>query len=207
MKFEISASLMAGGFTQEAIDKVQYADRIHIDIMDGQFVENKTIGAAEVACLKSKKPKDAHLMIVEPEKHIDKFARTGVSRISFHAETTENPIELISKIKSYKIEAGLAIDAETPVQKIIPFLDKADFVLVMSVKAGKGGQNFMPESLQKIRLIKEKCPKIIIEIDGGINNKTAKLAIKAGATVLVSGSYLFKGNIEQNVRELKKIES
>ncbi len=207
MKIQVSASIMAGKFSQVAVDKAQVCDRIHVDIMDGKYVDNKTIGSDEVSSIRSRIPIDAHLMVEDPVSWIKNLAGTGVSRISFHAETVETAEDgenILSLIRSHGIEAGIAIDAYTLVEKAEDLLGKADFVLVMSVKAGKGGQRFMPSSLNKITTIRESFPDLDIEIDGGIDPETAPGAIKAGANILVSGSYLFKGDFNKNISVLRK---
>tara|TARA_Y100000310_G_C20297539_1_gene630149 strand:- start:115 stop:699 length:585 start_codon:yes stop_codon:yes gene_type:complete len=194
---------MANGFSQKSVDLAQSADSIHIDVMDGKFVENRIISAEEVAKLKSNIPKEVHLMVLEPENYIEDFAKAGVERISFHIETAYNPEKVISLMEFHELETGIAISPETDVDDILKYLDSVDFVVVMSVHPGKSGQVFIEKSLEKIRLIRSSFPLIDIEVDGGINVKTAKLAIEAGANILVSGSFIYSGNPDENIGELR----
>jgi len=192
----IAPSILSADFgklNEEIASVAKYADLIHCDVMDGCFVPNITFGNEVIKCIKSAKPLDVHLMIVKPEKHIEAFAKCNekISMISFHLEATKQPKKIIKEIKDFGIKAGIAIKPKTPLKKILLFLDCLDFVLIMTVEPGFGGQKFMQSMLPKIKELRELAPDIDIEVDGGINAKTAKLAVKAGANILVSGSYIF----------------
>ncbi|MBU1201726.1 MAG: ribulose-phosphate 3-epimerase [Nanoarchaeota archaeon] len=200
---KISVSILAANFSQEAIDRASSADMIHFDVMDGEFVPKKTIWSDEVAELKTTLIKDVHLMIENPEEYVEEFIDAGAERIAFHVEATDNPEAVIGLIQSKGIKAGITLNPETPIEKIVDFLDSVDFVLIMSVRPGEGGQSFMNESLEKIKMIKKAYPKLEIEIDGGINAETAKLAKEAGVDTLVVGTFIFSGEPKERIRELR----
>ncbi len=187
------------------------ADILHVDVMDGRFVPNITIGIPVVESLKkvTELPLDVHLMIVEPEKYIPEFIKAGANWLSFHFEATVHHHRTVEQIKELGAKAGIVINPSTPVsflEEILPFLD---FVLVMSVNPGFGGQKFIPTSLEKIRKLKslkEKLNKnLLIEVDGGIKVSNVESVVKAGADVIVAGSAIFKGDISSNVRAFKEI--
>ena len=179
-----------------------HADLLHFDVMDGCLVPNLSFGfpvleaVAKVAAI----PLDVHLMIVNPDKYIERFAKAGASLISFHLEAADeagkDAGEYIALARSCGVKAGLAIDPDVPVERLFPFIPDVDFFLVMSVFAGFGGQKFMPSALDKVEYLKRKRQErgldFLIEIDGGINGETGILAKEAGCDVLVAGSYLFK---------------
>ena len=171
-----------------------HAGLIHVDVMDGEFVANKTFPAEVVATLKSSLPLDVHLMVAHPEEKIESYAEAGAAILSIHFESFQNPDEIpavLEKIRSLGCKAGISINPDTSVEKIIPFTDKVDMVLIMGVFPGKSGQKFMPEVLSKIKKIRELNPDLDIEIDGGITPETAPLAAAAGANILVAGSSVF----------------
>ncbi len=174
------------------------ADWIHIDVMDGHFVPNLTIGAPVVKALKrvTSLPLDVHLMISDPEKYIDDFAKAGSDIITFHYEAAETRIdEITDKIKSYGIKAGLSIKPKTPVSAIKKYTDKSDLILIMTVEPGFGGQKFMPDCAEKIEELKLFYKNdLIIEVEGGINYKTAAFCKEKGANALVAGNYIFSSN-------------
>ena len=178
----------------------QYADLFHLDIMDGSFVPNISYGfpIVEAIAKMAEKPLDVHLMIVNPEKYVERFAKAGASMISFHYEAAlENSGNVIALIQELGVKAGIVINPDCPVQAIFPYLDKVDFVLIMSVFAGFGGQKFIPESLERIRLVKEELkrihrPDVPVEVDGGIGPANASQVVAAGADILVAGSSVFK---------------
>lgn len=184
------------------------ADYMHIDVMDGHFVPNITLGAPVVKCIKKATtvPFDVHLMISEPLKYIDDFAAAGADIITFHTEC-DSPIgETIDKILSHGIKASLTVKPATPVEDILPYLDKLSMVLVMTVEPGFGGQGFMEDMMPKVAKLRKEINRrgldCEIEVDGGINEKTIAIAAKAGADVFVSGSALFsspdrKGTMEK----------
>ncbi|MFO8062698.1 MAG: ribulose-phosphate 3-epimerase [bacterium] len=182
-------------------------DMLHLDVMDGNFVENITFGPKVIKTIKkcTDKKLDAHLMIADPEKYADDFIDAGVSYISFHIETVSDPRKLIEHISSRGVKPGLAVNPPTDIKTVEPYLPVIDYVLVMSVNPGFAGQSFISGVLEKVRYLKKKQDKLnfSIEIDGGINSETAKEAVSAGAQWLVTGSYFFKHqNLSEAVRQL-----
>lgn len=173
------------------------ADYMHIDVMDGHFVPNITLGAPVVKCIKkaTKVPFDVHLMISDPLKYIDDFAAAGADIITFHTECDSPIEETIDKILSHGIKASLTVKPATPVEEILPYLDKLAMVLIMTVEPGFGGQSFMEDMMPKVSRLREEIDRrglnCEIEVDGGINEKTIAIAAKAGADVFVSGNALF----------------
>ncbi len=186
------------------------ADALHIDIMDGHFVPNLTLGPKAVAAVNRATDLflDVHLMIYNPFEYIERFAEAGADRITFHVEATEQVDETIEYIRKCNVEVGLAFRPETTESMIPGYLDKCDLILIMTVNPGFGGQSFMPEMLEKIRFTREMIDRLKfepgkrpphIQVDGGIDNQTGKLSVEAGANVLVSGTYLF-GELEMAPR-------
>ena len=169
-----------------------FSDMFHVDVMDGNFVDNLTIGAPVVKWIETEVPLDCHLMINHPHKYIKDFAEAGAAYITIHAEASLHLSDDIRKIKDAGCRAGVALNPATPVDKLSKVLPMLDMVLVMSVYPGFGGQAFMPEVLDKVRWLREHYPNLDIQIDGGINDQTAGLAKEAGANVLVAGSYILK---------------
>ena len=181
-----------------------FCDWFHVDVMDGNFVPNLTIGPVVVAGIKTKRPLDCHLMINNPHLYIQAYAAAGASAITIHVEASKHVMADIEKIKKAGCRAGLALNPETPVEKISKFLPHVDMVLVMSVHPGFGGQKFMPEVIKKVRWLRQHYPNLDIEIDGGIDDKIASLAVKAGANILVAGSYILKNkNPRKAVEKLR----
>ena len=171
---------------------------IHIDVMDNQFVPNLTIGPPVVKSLRKHTDKflDVHMMVVNPEKLVEPFARAGADGITFHIEATDNPDELISLIRSTGKQVGISLKPGTPLSTIEPYLDKVDLVLIMSVEPGFGGQGYLEGSSEKIKELKlrlnEMClDRVIIEVDGGVKLNNMKEIVDAGADVLVAGSAVF----------------
>lgn len=199
MSIIISPSLLSADFAnlERDILKVEAcgADWLHIDVMDGHFVPNITIGVPVVKSIKkvSSTPLDVHLMIENPAKYIEAFKEAGADIITFHYEACENKIlEVIAKIKSQGMKAGLSIKPKTPAGEILPFLKYLDLVLVMTVEPGFGGQSFIHDCAQKLPIIKQNAPEdLIIQVDGGINNVTARICTSLGANSLVAGNYIF----------------
>lgn len=193
-KILIAPSILSADFGKlnSEIEAVEpYSDLIHVDVMDGLFVPNITFGQAVLKKIKSEKPLDVHLMIAEPEKFVKEFAAAGAKIISFHVEASKDAKKTIALIREAGARPALAVKPKTPLETIESFLGDVDFVLIMTVEPGFGGQGFMKEMLQKIRELRRKKPEIDIEVDGGINSETAKLAAEAGANVLVAGSAIF----------------
>ena len=187
------------------------ADFVHVDVMDGKFVDNKTYSIGEVLKLSNcmKKPMDVHLMVNNPKKYIEKLALLNVEYITFHYESVKNIEDVIDLIHNCGLKAGISIKPSTNASEIINYLDKLDLVLVMSVEPGKSGQSFMNSVLYKIeslkKVIDEKGYKTIISVDGGINEETARLVKDKGADMVVSASFLHDGDMLSKVNLLKEI--
>lgn len=190
------------------------SDLIHVDVMDGHFVPNITFGPGQIAHMRSKKPFDVHLMIEHPERYVERFAEAvkravgarnyAKSFLVVHEEVLDKPAGVLAMIKKMGMRAGIAINPATPWEVVIPVLPLVDMVLCMTVQPGFGGQKFISSVLQKVRKLRAMKPKLLIEVDGGINDKTAKLCIKAGANVLVAGNYVFASR--NRVRALKLLK-
>lgn len=183
------------------------ADMLHIDVMDGHFVPNITLGAPIVKCIRksSTLPFDVHLMISDPYKYIPDFVNAGSDIITFHAEADSDIEKTIDLILASGKKAGLSVKPKTPVEAVYPYLDKLSMVLVMTVEPGFGGQSFMESTMPKIEAIRKINPDIDIEVDGGINPETIKIAARAGANVFVAGSAVFKSeNPAQTIALLKQ---
>ncbi len=213
---QISPSILSADFSQlgSEIKRLEDggADMIHVDVMDGHFVPNLTIGPPVIKALRNQSSLkfDVHLMISPVHKYIDAYANAGADIITIHPEATENLENSIKKIKELKKKAGVSLNPETKIDVITNFLEQIDLVLIMSVNPGFGGQKFMPEVLTKIKdlkkIQKDKNLSFDIEIDGGINFDNCKIAIEAGANILVSGTTVFKsnnGDIKKNINLLK----
>jgi ribulose-phosphate 3-epimerase len=195
-KILIAPSILSADFSKlgEEIGAVEAAgaDWIHVDVMDGHFVPNITIGPVVVKSIRpvTKLPLDVHLMIRNPEKYVESFAKAGSDIITFHAEVDEDPKEIIRLIKYFKRKAGVSIRPKTDLKKIAPILPMVDMVLVMTVEPGFAGQEFMRDCLPKITELRKVFRKEI-EVDGGLNASTASEVIEAGANVIVAGSSVF----------------
>lgn len=213
---QIAPSLLAADFLhlEKDVQTVnRHADIFHLDIMDGSFVPNISFGFPVVEAVASlaEKPMDVHLMIVHPEKYIPRFARLGAAMISFHYEAAlEESAATLDLIRENGAKAGIVINPDCPVEKIFPYLGQADFVLLMSVFAGFGGQKFIPETLDRIRAVREELkrigrPHVDIEVDGGVSPANAGELARAGATILVAGSAVFKAQDPAEViRQMKQ---
>ena len=186
------------------------ADMVHLDVMDGMFVTNISFGLPVIASLRKNTDIffDVHLMIEKPERYIERFIEAGADLVTFHYEASSDPGYVLDMIHSYGKMAGISIKPGTPVEDIYPFLDKCDLVLVMTVEPGYGGQSFIPHTLDKVRILRNEIDKrglnIDIQVDGGINEDTAKKVKEAGANNLVAGSYVFKSADRKNTIELLK---
>ena len=213
---KISPSILSADFSKlgsqiQDLEKAQ-ADLIHIDVMDGHFVPNITIGPEVINKLRkyTSLPFDVHLMISPVHRFIENFAQAGADIITIHPEATNDLISSIKKIKSYNKKAGISLNPETSVNKVLPVLNLIDLVLVMSVNPGFGGQKFMEETLEKVKILRKEIDSkkfgVQIEIDGGINFENSKMAKEAGVDILVSGTTIFKengGNLKKNIQLLK----
>lgn len=210
----ISPSILSADFSKlgSEISRLEQAgaDMIHIDVMDGHFVPNITIGADVVKSLRphTSLPFDVHLMISEPAKYIESFAKAGADIITIHYEATPNPAALLQKIRSLGCKAGISIMPATPSRVLSGLLEYIDLILVMTVQPGFGGQSFMHDQLPKIEELAGMIGEgVILEVDGGINAATAELAIKVGANALVSGSYIFGAtNLEAAISSLRPLK-
>ncbi len=179
---------------------VSGADMVHLDVMDGMFVTNISFGLPVIASLRKNTDMffDVHLMIEKPERYISRFIEAGADLVTFHYEACDEPLSALKFIRSCGKKAGVSVKPGTPVECIYPLLEECDLVLIMTVEPGYGGQAFMPEMLDKIKVLRAEINRrglnIDIQVDGGINEETARLVIAAGANNLVAGSYVFKAN-------------
>ena len=210
---KISPSILSADFSilGDEIKSLEQAgaDLIHIDVMDGHFVPNITIGPPIIKMVRkcTKLPFDVHLMISPVEKYIKAFADAGSDIITIHPEATDNLKRAVATIKSLGKKAGVSLNPKTPISALMDVINDIDLILIMSVNPGFAGQSFMSEVLPKVtelrKMINEKKLKIDIEIDGGINFETAPLAVKAGANILVSGTTIFSGSLKDNIQKLR----
>jgi ribulose-phosphate 3-epimerase len=210
---KISPSVLSADFSilGDEIKSLEQAgaDLIHIDVMDGHFVPNITMGPAIIKMVRkcTKLPFDVHLMISPVEKYIKAFADAGSDIITIHPEATDNLKRAVGTIKSLGKKAGVSLNPKTPISALVDVINDIDLILIMSVNPGFAGQSFMSEVLPKVtelrRMINDKKLKIDIEIDGGINFETAPLAVKAGANILVSGTTIFSGSLKDNIQKLR----
>lgn len=200
---QIAPSMLAADFLnlQKDVDIVnRHADLFHLDIMDGVFVPNISYGFPVVEAIAgaAHKPLDVHLMIVDPEKYIDRFARIGVSMLSFHLNATDKPAQALLHIRETGMKAGLVINPDMPVETLFPYLQLCDYIILMSVFAGFGGQRFIEDTYDRIRTLKAEIDRqglpVNIEVDGGVCPANATRLVEAGAEILVAGSAVFKSD-------------
>ena len=204
-KFRLAPSILSADFADMKTALKQCEDGgahwIHVDVMDNQFVPNLTIGPPVVKSLRSKTDKfiDVHMMVIDPEKLVEPFAKAGADNITFHIEATDDPDGIIDLIQSCGCKVGISIKPKTPLDDLFPLLDKVDVALVMSVEPGFGGQGYLPGSNERITAIKDylnanSLDRVLIEVDGGVKLHNAKEVLDAGADVLVAGSEVFKAD-------------
>lgn len=198
---QIAPSMLAADFLHlekdvELVNK--HADLFHLDIMDGVFVPNLSYGfpVVEAIAKMAQKPLDTHLMIIEPEKYVERFVKAGSAMVSFHVNATKDPEAVLAQIHACGAKAGLVINPDLPVESLFPYLKNCDFVMLMSVFAGFGGQKFIEATFDRVRALKAEIERqglnIPIEVDGGVSPSNAKALIEAGAEILVAGSAVFK---------------
>jgi ribulose-phosphate 3-epimerase len=212
---QIAPSILSGDFGALAAEARRIeesgADAIHVDVMDGHFVPNLTLGPKALAAINRATSLflDVHLMIYNPFDYVERFIEAGADRLTFHFEATEDVADTLAYIRTCNAQAGLAFRPETSASMVTNYLDQADLILLMTVCPGFGGQAFMPEVLDKIAFTRQACDarslSPAIEVDGGIDAQTAPLCVRAGANVLVSGTYLFAApDMKEGVRALRE---
>ena len=198
---QIAPSMLAADFLnlEKDVELVNlHADLFHLDVMDGIFVPNISYGFPVVDAIarKATKPLDAHLMIVNPENYVERFAKSGASMLSFHLNATKDPAKVIDQVRAARMHPGLAINPDIPVESLFPYLDKCDFVLLMSVFAGFGGQKFIEETFTRLEILKAEIRRqevnCLVQIDGGVSAANSKRLVELGADILVAGSAVFK---------------
>ena len=208
---KVAPSILSADFSRlgEEVKNISDAGAhyIHIDVMDGNFVPNITFGPPVIKSVRKYTDKvfDVHLMIEKPDRYIKNFVDAGADIIVVHAEACIHLHRVIQEIKSYGVKAGVSLNPHTPVEVIKHLIPELDMVLIMSVNPGFGGQSFIPFSVDKIKEVRALSKTVDIQVDGGINEETGKLCVKAGATVLVAGSYVFNGDYKEKIESLAKL--
>lgn len=211
---QIAPSILASDFTRLGEQVLACAEAgaelIHVDVMDGRFVPNISMGLVVVEALRrmSPLPLDVHLMIVEPERYIADFAKAGAHYLTFHPEATPHAHRVLQQIKEQGVRAGMAVNPGTPLEYLVPLLGDLDLALLMTVNPGFGGQKFIEGSLERLRVLKQMRdqlnPECLLEVDGGINRHTAPQVVAHGADILVAGSAVFDGNTRENIALLRE---
>ncbi|WP_337867517.1 ribulose-phosphate 3-epimerase [Meiothermus sp.] len=210
---QIAPSILASDFTRLGEQVLACAEAgaelIHVDVMDGRFVPNISMGLVVEALRRmSPLPLDAHLMIVEPERYIADFAKAGAHYLTFHPEATPHAHRVLQQIKEQGVRAGMAVNPGTPLEYFVPLLGDLDLALLMTVNPGFGGQKFIEGSLERLRVLKQMRdqlnPECLLEVDGGINRHTAPQVVAHGADILVAGSAVFDGNTRENIALLRE---
>lgn len=215
LRYILAPSLLAADFSilgKQILETKKYgAQYIHIDVMDGAFVPSISFGMPVIESIRPITDQffDVHLMINDPERYVEEFSKIGADGITFHVESTKNPKEVIDKIHSYGVKAGISLKPGTDVEKIIPYIKDVDLVLVMSVEPGFGGQEFLNSAYERISQIRKYIDDnnldVVLEVDGGIGKKNVREVIDAGATAIVAGSAVFrKRSIKENIKRFRK---
>lgn len=207
---KISPSILSADFAYLArdIQAISTADYVHVDVMDGLFVPNISIGIPVVKCIRpvTDLPLDVHLMIQEPVRYVDQFCDAGADIVTCHveADTQENILAAIDKIHTKGKKAGVVVKPRTPASAVLPFIDRVEMILVMTVEPGFGGQKFMADQMEKLRALRAKRPELILEVDGGVNRETAPICRENGADVAVAGTAVFRAeNIPAEIALLR----
>ncbi|MFP3871836.1 MAG: ribulose-phosphate 3-epimerase [Candidatus Natronoplasma sp.] len=211
-KIKIAPSILSADFSclERSIEEVSDTEWLHLDVMDGHFVPNITFGPCVIKAVRRKSTQvfDTHLMISEPEKYVEEFVDAGSDIITFHVEAVDNVEEVIDKIKGHGVDVGISLKPDTPFEGVDEFLPSLDLILIMTVEPGFGGQSFIHDVVPKIKEAKEAVDEggydVDISVDGGISPETAPVAVENGANVLVSGSSVFKGDVDKNLKELRE---